>query len=133
MKKICKPLFRTVCSFWYVCLNYFGRGRNHCFLNKSKEKLKGFPHWKKPSGILPSEEIVKKQFTLEDFLYAAGVWYSPSITEWAIGSSWDQHNSISWISPPSSIELKMKTNTLLLLGNYIQLRITYIETIDQPQ
>lgn len=34
----------------------------------------GFPHGKKPTGILPSEEVVKNDlFTLEGFLYAAGV------------------------------------------------------------
>lgn len=74
-KTIYKSLFRSIYSFWYARLYYCGRHRNHCFLNKAKENLIGFPLGKKSSGILPSKEIVKTSlFTPEGFLYAISVY-----------------------------------------------------------
>lgn len=67
-------MVRIICLFWYVCLNYFGRGRNYCFLNKVKENLMGFFYGKKFIGILLLEEVVKYDlFILEGFFYVVGV------------------------------------------------------------
>lgn len=108
MKKICTSLFRNVCSFWYECLNYFGIHRNHCFPNKAKENLIGFPHGEKLRGISPSEEIVKINLPLRGSSMLGQYMVCSSHHRVSNSSSWDQHNLINWISPPSGIEPEIK-------------------------